>query len=71
MQNLLTNLYNTSMQIGNSVVENGKTLTETDKATIMDSVGALLSALGIADFKGVYTIEDLKSDLSKYEERSL
>ena len=71
MQNLLTNLYNTSMQIGNSVVENGKNLTETDKAIIIDSVGALLSTLGIADFRGVYTIEDLKSDLSKYEERSL
>lgn len=67
MQNLITNLYNTSMKIGESVVENGHTLTEIDKRAIMDSVGALLSAVGIANFNGVYSVEQLKSDLSQIE----
>lgn len=63
MERLVTNLYNTSMKIGQSVVEMGQTLNETDKDAIMDSVGALLSALGVAKFYGVYTIEDLKRDI--------
>ena len=59
---LIATLYNTSMQIGSNVVEQKQDLSALDKSLIMDSVGALLSALGIADFKGVYSLEELKSD---------
>ena len=64
MQNLITTLYDTSMQIGSGVVEHGNDLSELDKVLIMDSVGALLSTIGIAHFNGTYSIEQLKSDLS-------
>lgn len=57
---LLLNLYNTSMQIAEGVAVKGQTLTDTDKALVMDSVGALLEAIGVAKFNGVFTLEDLK-----------
>ena len=59
MQELLLNLYNTSMKIGGSVVEQGQNISDTDRAIIMDSVGALLSAVGVVKFNGVFTVEDL------------
>ena len=64
-QDTLVNSYNTSMVIAQGVAEQEQTLTDTDKKCIMASVGALLEAVGIATFNGVYTIEDLKSDISK------
>ena len=58
---LLLNLYNTSMQIAAQRV----TLTETDKGCIIDSIGALLEAIGIGNFNGTYSIEDLKRDIKE------
>lgn len=60
-KNKLLTLYNTSMQIAEGV----ETLTETDKNLIIDSVGALLEAIGIGNFNGVYSIEQLKLDIKE------
>ena len=65
MKDLLVTLYSTSMQIGSNVVEQGQCLSDLDKTIIMDAVGALLSALGIAHFDGVYSLERLKSDIKE------
>lgn len=64
-KNKLLTLYNTSMQIAEGVATKGETLTETDKSCIIDSVGALLEALGIGKFNGVYSIEQLKLDIKE------
>lgn len=63
MENLITNLYNTSMKIAESVAVNGETVPDNEKKFIIDSIGALLEAVGIANFNGVYSIEQLKYDI--------
>ena len=65
MQKLLLNLYNTSMKIGASAAEQGTTLTDTDKAMIIDSIGALLESIGIANFNGTYSLDQLKTDIER------
>ena len=64
-KNKLLTLYNTSMQIAEGVAAKGVTLTETDKKLSIDSVGALLEAIGIGNFNGVYSIEQLKLDIKE------
>ena len=61
---IMLEVYNISMATGKAVVEDGRiTLTESDKRAVWDSIGALLSALGVAEFYGVYTAEHLKRDV--------
>lgn len=61
INNVLVNLYNNSMILA----ENNKPLNEEQKSIIIDSIGALLQAVNISDFQGVYSIEQLKEDIKR------
>ena len=60
MEKILVNLYNNSMLLA----ENGN-LDNTQKSIVIDSIGALLQAIGIAEFNGVYSLEQLKQDIKR------
>lgn len=60
INNVLVNLYNNSM-----VLAQQENLNDTQKSIIIDSIGALLQAVNIADFQGVYSIEQLKEDIKR------
>ena len=59
---IILEMYNTSMATGKAVADGKITLTESDKRAVWDSIGALLSALEVTEFYGVYTAESLKKD---------
>lgn len=65
MKDSIFNLYNNAMHIAENVAINNETISDVDKALILDSVGALLESIGIAKFNGVYTLADLKRDVKE------
>ena len=61
MEKILVNLYNNSMLLA----ENNITLDDTQKSIVIDSIGALLESIGIAEFSGTYSLEQLKQDIKR------
>ena len=65
MEKIITNLYNNSMVLAENVHNNSIVLDDTQKSIIFDVVGALLETVGIADFQGTYSLEELKQDIKR------
>lgn len=63
INNAIVQVYNNSMILA----ENNKQLNDEQKSIIIDAIGALLQAVNIADFQGVYSIEQLKKDIKGLE----
>ena len=60
INNTIVNLYNNSM-----ILAQQNNLDDTQKSIILDSIGALLQSINISDFKGTYSIEELKQDIKR------